>query len=126
MPSLIRAAVILMFAALTFYSVGVWSAFFSTQLRLWHVSLFWLGFLSDSAGTELMRQFAGGFRWGFHTAIGGTALLLMFLHALWATAVLRDSHGRRVRLFHRSSIAVWVVWLIPFVTGLILGSRRGS
>jgi len=31
---------------------------------------------------------------------------------------------RPIRTFHRVSITVWAIWLIPFVTGLILGHRR--
>ncbi|HMU61421.1 MAG TPA: hypothetical protein PKA66_06525 [Gemmatimonadales bacterium] len=44
MPPLVRTAVSLMFLAFAFYSVGVWSAFFSRHLRAWHALLFWLGF----------------------------------------------------------------------------------
>ena len=70
-----------------------------------------------------MRQMAGGFRWGFHTATGGLALLLMLLHALWATLVLARGTESQLRAFHRTSLVVWLIWLIPFVTGLILGAR---
>jgi uncharacterized repeat protein (TIGR03987 family) len=124
MPPLIRAAVFFMVAALGLYSVGVWSAFLSRHLRPWHASLFWLGFLSDTAGTELMRQYAGGFHWGIHAVLGATALLLMLGHALWATFVLTKGAERQLRMFHWVSILVWAIWLIPFVTGLILGRRR--
>lgn len=123
MPPIIRAAVSLMFAAFAFYTVGVWSAVLSHRLKPWHALLFWLGFSSDTAGTELMRQMAGGFRWGFHTATGGLALLLMLLHAVWATTVLVRGNEARLRTFHRTSVVVWLIWLVPFVTGLILGGR---
>lgn len=124
MPPLVRTAVLLMFLAFAFYSVGVWSAVLSRHLDAWHALLFWLGFSADTAGTELMRQMAGGFRWGFHTATGGLALLLMLTHAVWATTVLARRDEARLRTFHRTSVMVWVIWLIPFVTGLIAGSRR--
>jgi hypothetical protein len=75
MPPIVRAAVLLMLAAFALYSFGVWSVFLSKHLRPWHAGLFWLGFLSDSAGTELMRRLAGGFHWNLHTATGGAALL---------------------------------------------------
>jgi uncharacterized repeat protein (TIGR03987 family) len=72
-----------------------------------------------------MRRLAGGFQWNLHTATGAAALLLMFGHALLATAVLlrRDEHA--VHTFYRISLTVWLIWLIPFITGLILGRRRG-
>ncbi len=122
-PPLVKTAVMLMFLAFALYTVGVWSAVLSQRLRPWHAALFWLGFSADSAGTELMRRMAGGFRWGFHTATGGAALLLMLLHAVWATAVLVRRDELRLRAFHRTSLVVWLIWLIPFVTGLILGAR---
>lgn len=126
MPPLVKAAVSLMFAAFAFYTLGVWSAFLSRRLKPWHAFCFWLGFSADSAGTEMMRRMAGGFHWGFHTATGAAALTLMLFHALWATAVLVHGNESRLRSFHRASIAVWLVWLVPFVTGLILGSRRAA
>ncbi len=123
MPPLVRAAVSLMFAAFALYTVGVWSAVLSRRLKPWHDLFFWLGFTADTAGTEMMRQLAGGFRWGFHTVTGGLALLLMLLHAVWATVVLVRGSASRLRAFHRTSLVVWLIWLVPFVTGLILGAR---
>jgi uncharacterized repeat protein (TIGR03987 family) len=125
MPPLVKAAVLLMIAAFALYSSGVWAAFLTRCLRPWHAGLFWLGFLSDTAGTELMRRLAGGFHWTLHTATGAVALLLMLGHAVWATIVLVNRAERRIRTFHRVSITVWAIWLIPFVSGLILGRRRG-
>lgn len=125
MPLLVRAAVVLMIAAFALYSFGVWAVFLTRGLRPWHAGLFWLGFLSDTAGTELMRRLAGGFHWTLHTATGSVALLLMLAHAVWATIVLINRAERPIRTFHRVSITVWAIWLIPFVTGLILGRRRG-
>jgi uncharacterized repeat protein (TIGR03987 family) len=71
-----------------------------------------------------MRRMAGGFHWSFHTATGAVALLLMFVHAIWGTLVLINRGERSARTFHRASIAVWTIWLIPFVTGMILGRHR--
>jgi hypothetical protein len=39
--------------------------------------------------------------------------------------VLVNRAERRIRTFHRVSITVWAIWLIPFVSGLILGRRMG-
>lgn len=125
MPTMVRAAMLLMTAALTFYSVGVWSERLAARLERWHVGLFWLGFLSDTTGTEVMRRLAGGFEPGLHTATGAVALLLMLAHATWATGVLLHRNERAILTFHRVSIFVWTVWLLPFVTGMILGFSRG-
>jgi uncharacterized repeat protein (TIGR03987 family) len=126
MPPVIRAAVLLMFAAFAAYSLGVWAVVVGKRLRPWHAGLFWTGFLLDSAGTELMRRLAGGFQWNLHTATGAAALFLMLAHALWATLVLVRRNERALHTFHRISLTVWAIWLIPFVTGLILGRRQGA
>lgn len=115
-----------MTAALVFYSVGVWGERLAARLQPRHAVLFWLGFLSDTTGTELMRRLAGGFHLSLHAATGALALLLMFGHTLWATAVLLR-HDERTRLtFHRVSLAVWAAWLVPFTTGMLLGISRRS
>jgi uncharacterized repeat protein (TIGR03987 family) len=125
MPALVRAAVALMTAALTFYSVGVWSERLAARLKPWHAALFWLGFLCDTAGTEIMRQLAGGLRLSLHTISGAAALLLMLGHAIWASVVLVRRNERAALTFHRVSIAVWALWLLPFVTGMVMGMTRG-
>jgi uncharacterized repeat protein (TIGR03987 family) len=126
MPPVVLAAVVLMFAAFALYSLGVWAVVLTKHLRPWHAGLFWVGFILDSAGTELMRRLAGGFQWSLHSATGATALFLMLTHAVWASIVLVRRDERALRTFHRISITVWTIWLIPFVTGLILGGRRAG
>ena len=125
MPPVVRTAILLMFGAFASYSFGVWAVALTRHLRAWHAGFFWIGFLLDTIGTELMRQLAGGFQWTLHTVTGAAALLLMFAHALWATIVLARRRERALRTFHGLSLTVWGIWLIPFVTGLILGSHRG-
>jgi uncharacterized repeat protein (TIGR03987 family) len=124
MPPIVRAAVLLMFGAFTLYSVGVWAVVLTRHLRPWHAGLFWTGFFLDSAGTELMRRLAGGFQWNLHTATGTAALLLMLGHALLASAALLRREEHTLRTFYRVSITVWAIWLIPFISGLILGRRH--
>jgi uncharacterized repeat protein (TIGR03987 family) len=126
MPPLVLAAVMFMFAALVCYTIGVWSAALSKRLRAWHAGMFWLGFAADSTGTDIMRRMAGGLHWGFHTATGAVALLLMLGHAVWATTVLVRRQEAQLRTFHRLSVVVWCIWLVPFVTGLVMGARRAG
>lgn len=124
MPPVVRTALLLMFTAFASYTLGVWAVVLSRHLRPWHAGLFWAGVLLDTTGTELMRRLAGGFPWTLHTATGAAALLLMLAHALWATLLLLRRDERALRSFHGVSITVWAIWLIPFITGLILGRRR--
>ncbi len=126
MSAMIRAAMLLMVTALTCYTIGVWGERCSRRLRPWHVALFWAGFVADTTGTELMRRLAGGFTPSLHTASGVLALLLMFGHAVWATTVLRRRDEASILTFHRISIVVWALWLIPFLSGMVVGMRRAG
>ena len=58
-----------------------------------------------------------------HGITGTIAIILMLIHAVWATAVLARRDDRAMRNFHRFSIAVWVIWLVPFVLGMAMGMR---
>lgn len=118
---MIRIAAVLMTAALTFYSVGVWSERLGARLKPWHLWMFWCGFTCDTVGTDMMRRVAGGFTFGLHSITGVTALVLMLGHAAWATVVLVRRDERAILTFHRVSIVVWTIWLIPFVSGMLLG-----
>jgi uncharacterized repeat protein (TIGR03987 family) len=120
---MVRLALVLMLAALTFYSVGVWSERITGHLRSWHTVMFWIGFVCDTSGTEVMRRLAGGFELSFHMATGITALALMLAHAVWATIVLARRDERSIRTFHRISVVVWALWLVPFVTGLYVSGK---
>lgn len=120
---LIRAVVAITLA-LVFYTLGVWMEHKEKVLRPIHLVFFWLGFCADSAGTGLMAGLASGgagFLSSLHSVTGIIAIVLMLVHAIWATAVivLKDKDGAKT--FHRYSMAVWRIWLIPFVTGMILG-----
>ncbi len=119
--STVRLAAALMTAALTFYSVGVWSERLGARLKGCHLWMFWLGFACDSAGTDLMWRLAGHFTFGLHSVTGAAALLLMFGHAFWATVVLVRRNERAIVTFHRVSVVVWTIWLVPFVSGMLLG-----
>ncbi len=111
--------------ALVFYSIGVWSERLARWLKPWHVVAFWTGFLFDVSGTWAMHLLA---REPFsladpHTLTGQLALWLMLAHAIWASAVARRGGDEARRGFHRYSLAVWIIWLVPYIGGMILGMR---
>jgi len=120
MTAEVRTAAALMVGALVFYSVGVWSERLAARLRPWHLAMFWLGCACDSTGTEVMERMAGRFRPSFHGLTGAAALALMLAHAIWATVVLLRRSERAILTFHRISVVVWTVWLVPFVSGALL------
>lgn len=62
-----------------------------------------------------------GFQLNFHGVTGLLAIILMLFHALWATIVLIKDDEKAKANFHKFSIIVWVIWLIPFISGAIFG-----
>ena len=116
---------ILITLALIFYSVGVWSERVVRYLKLWHVTAFWIGFSFDVCGTLAMHQMAEGpfDLWEPHTLTGQIALWLMLAHAMWATQVIRKGNDESRRGFHRYSLIVWLIWLVPYFGGMYLAMR---
>jgi len=100
--------------ALVFYSIGVWSERIAGSLKLWHLIFFWLGLVFDTWGTGMMLEMAGSFTFDFHGSTGAAAIILMFVHALWASIVLLRNNEEWIHKFHRFSVAVWVIWLVPY------------
>ena len=117
---MLHAAILLMIGALTFYSIGVWWERLSGRLAAVHAVFFWMGLCCDTAGTEMMRRMVGGLELNLHSLTGVTALALMAVHAVWAVVVLRHHDERVMTTFHRFSVVVWAIWLVPFVSGMII------
>ena len=69
----------------------------------------------------MMKISNRGFKFDFHDLTGLLAILLMLFHAIWATIVLVKKNEKMIINFHKFSIFVWIVWLIPYLTGLIFG-----
>jgi len=119
----VTAAAILITLALLFYSLGVWAERLARYLRAWHVVSFWTGFVFDVSGTLAMHQMAAG---PFdilepHTFTGQLALWLMLGHAIWASVVVRKQQEALRTRFHRYSLFVWLIWLVPYFGGMYLG-----
>ena len=122
MSGITAAASILITLALVFYSLGVWAEHFARYLKGWHVAAFWTGFFFDTSGTLAMEFINPGFDWASsHTVTGQIALWLMFGHAVWATRVVRKGSEEARRHFHRFSLVVWGIWLIPYIGGMFMG-----
>jgi len=123
MSSLVILSTTLITLALIFYSLGVWSERIARYLKPWHVVAFWIGFTFDVSGTYAMHLLAKG---PFditepHTFTGQIALWLMLIHASWATRVVMKNNEKLRLSFHKFSIIVWLIWLIPYFGGMYLG-----
>jgi len=109
-----QAASIIMGAALLFYSIGVWGERISGRLKWWHFVFFVLGLICDTWGTSIMLEMVGGMTFDIHGVTGLIAIILMFVHATWAFIVLLKKDEKAIQNFHKFSLFVWLVWLIPY------------
>jgi uncharacterized repeat protein (TIGR03987 family) len=108
------SASIIMGAALVFYSIGVWGERIQGRLKWWHFVFFVLGLICDTWGTGLMLEMVGGMTFDIHGISGVIAIVLMFIHAVWALVVLLRKDEKAIVNFHKFSIVVWLIWLIPY------------
>ena len=114
---------ILISLALAFYSIGVWSERLAGRLKRWHLVFFWGGLVFDTTGTAIMMEMAGGIGFDVHGLTGVLAIFLMLVHAVWATVVLVRKDEKAITNFHRFSVFVWAVWLVPYLTGFFASMR---
>ena len=114
-------AMIIISLALVFYSIGVWSERLAGILKPWHLAFFWLGLVCDTWGTGMMFDMAGGLTFDLHGLTGLLAIMLMLVHAAWATIVLLRRDARWLTDFHKFSVIVWAFWLIPYFSPMIFG-----
>lgn len=115
------AAVIVINLALLFYSIGVWSERLQGRLKPWHTAFFWLGLVCDTWGTGMMFDYVGGMSYDVHGISGLLAIVLMLIHAIWATIVLVRKDERLIVRFHKFSVFVWLVWLVPYFSPMVAG-----
>ena len=117
---------ILITLALVFYSTGIWAERLARFLKPWHVVMFWIGFAFDVSGTLFMHKMAEG-KFDLldsHTLTGQIALWLMLGHALWATIVIRKGIEPLRTKFHKFSIVVWLIWLVPYFCWMFLAMHH--
>ena len=107
--------------ALIFYSIGVWSERIQGRLKPWHLVFFVLGLICDTVGTGMMIEMAGGLTFDIHGVTGVIAIVLMLIHAAWAFVVLLRKDEKMITNFHKFSLVVWFIWLIPYFSPMIFG-----
>ena len=75
---------------------------------------FVMGLICDTWGTGMMLDFVGGLTLDIHGISGLVAIILMFIHAVWALVVLIKKDEKAITNFHKFSVIVWFIWLIPY------------
>lgn len=118
-------AIISITSALILYTVAIWSEKIQGKLKKWHLFTIYLGLISDIVGTALMSKMAkGGFQFNFHGITGLIGITLMLFQAVWGTIVLIKNDEKAKTDFHKFSILVWIIWLIPYISGAFLGMAK--
>lgn len=107
-------------SALVCYTIGVWGERVVGRLRWWNFVFFVLGVICDTVGTAMMMAYVGGLSADVHGISGVIAIVLMIVHAVWALVVLLRKDEAMIRKFHRFSIVVWCVWLIPYLSPMFV------
>lgn len=117
------AAICVISSALVFYTIGVWGERLQGKLKAWHLVFFIAGLFADAVGTGLMEQIAQmtHLHDNLHTITGITAIILMFIHALWAIWTYFKGSVKAKAHFNRFSLLVWCIWLIPYCIGIYMG-----
>jgi len=115
------SATIIITSALILYSIGVWSERIAGRLKPWHLVFFVLGLICDTWGTGMMFEYVGGMAFDIHGTTGLIAILLMLIHAVWALVVLVRKDEKAIRNFHKFSVIVWLIWLVPYFSPMLFG-----
>lgn len=131
MPKLLIPAIIFITAALVFYTIGVWGENRAKVLKKKHVVIFWFGLVCDTLGTFTMSRIAASgtdkvttpMQLAIHQATGMLAILLMLIHAVWATWVINKGSEKSKAIFHKFSVVVWLIWLVPYFVGMYIGMK---
>lgn len=123
-------AIITISLALVFYTIGVFGERKSKTLNKKHLIMFWLGLVFDTTGTFIMSRIAAEGTSTvatnaqmIHSITGVLAIVLMLFHAGWATWVLIKNDDAKKQAFHKFSITVWCIWLVPYLVGMVIGMR---
>lgn len=115
-------AIVFITLALVFYTIGVWGEKIQGTLKPWHLGLFLFGLVCDTTGTLLMGSISSNSTVvtsgpNLHGITGVIAIALMLIHAIWAAVVLIRKNEDMISKFHKFSIIVWLIWLVPFISG---------
>lgn len=114
---IIPIGALFIFLAFLFYTISVWSERIRGKLLTWMIISFVIGFVCDLTGTSFMIfRSVEKFSLDFHKIAGYSALLIMFLHLLWA--LLSKINNKYENYFTKFSIFAWFIWLLAFINGI--------
>jgi len=121
--TMLIAAIIFLTIAWICYSIGI-IVESSGILKPWHVKLFWLGLLFELTGATLMFILGKGEVYPIHMIVGAIALALIIFHNILASIIIKTGNIMLLRCFPKFSLTVYLIWLIAFITGMIIGMKQ--
>ncbi len=65
-------------------------------------------------------------KFNVYTISGFMGIFLMYIHTVWATKILVRNDEKAISNFHSFSIKVWCVWIVSFVSGVVIAIRNFS
>lgn len=117
---LLGIAIFSMLAAVTAYTIAVFTEKKAGVIKKKHLYIFGIGLFFDTLGTTSMSLISDSFKFDIHGITGLAALILMMLHVILAVYVYNKGTEKQKTGFHRYSLMIWMIWLIPFVTGMVI------
>ena len=119
-PNLTKALICIVFTLLA-YTLAVMTISKEKKLKPLCLLLLWLAFCGSAAGAGLLKLAIGegsGFVYGLRGFCTITAIVLLFVHAIWATALIAIPDEKSMRIFLRDSKLVWKIWIVFFALGI--------
>lgn len=92
------------------------------MMEPWILAIFWLGLAFEICGAIPMFKRSGE-NITFHGVVGAIGLSLIILHNIVATFAVIKGWDVILKLFPKFSAFVYVIWVIAFITGMMMGMK---
>ncbi len=125
MKPIILISVLSITTALVLYTIAIWRNWRMKLLTTVHIVLLWFGLVADALATQMMGlSIEGDITWDFHTISGYLGLGLMAVLAVVGSWAKWSDHEAVLMSFHRYAIPVWIIWVVSYATGVVIGIQR--
>jgi len=121
---IILVSVISITTALVLYTIAVWRNWQLKVLTTGQIILLWLGLAADALATRMMGLSVEVTTWDLHTISGYAGLALMAMLAVVGTWAKWSDREAVLKSFYRIAIPVWLIWVVSYATGVVIGIQR--
>ena len=111
-------SMLLIVFAFVAYTIAIFSERKKHQLLWWMIFFFIGGVVFDTIGTRMMIKESP--KISIHGIVGYSALAIMWLHLIWAL-LSKFRWKKGADWFRKFSIYAWILWMIAFASGWVLG-----